>query len=457
MKARLPKLHKILIIGIITTACYLLIDTPDINSQNGNASIYLSPSQGTFEVGNTFAVSVFVNTGGQDINAVRLDLSFPADKLQIVDPTAGNSFISIWITQPTFSNVTGSATFEGGLPSPGINTSAGLITTITFRAKSPGSATISVLNSSRVLANDGAGTDLLTSFGQGSYNLVIPAPEGPIITSSTHGDQNRWYRNDDPVFEWILESSYSPIEYSWSFDQDPNGIPDDEPDGEQTTTHYENIQSGIWYFHVKARISGVWGQTSHYLIRIDTVAPAEFAPIIEPNSTNPDIRRLISFVTSDQHSGIDHYEIKIENLIDQESSYAFFVEATSPWQAPLLSYGKYRVVVRAYDKAGNWYDGPTEFEIRASLSTILTKHGLLVGSFLLPWWVVILLVIILLIFYLIFLIFLLINLLSFLRKQRKKQFKYLDKNNWIKRNGKGKQSPRKLNQKDHERKNMYSN
>lgn len=390
------RLHTVLIVCSISFLLFLS-NAGRTASQEGQASIYFSPSQGTFEVGNTFAVSIFVNTGGQDINAVRLDLSFPSDKLQVVNPTAGNSFITLWIAQPEFSNTEGTLYFEGGLPSPGINTSAGLITTVVFRTKAPGEAVISAQNTSRVLANDGKGTDLLTSFGQGRYILSIPAPEGPIITSSSHGDQNKWYQNNNPIFIWELESLFSPIEYSWSFNEDPQDIPDNEADGQQTTTAYKDIQSGIWYFHVKAEVAGVWGETSHYSVRIDTDSPAAFEPTIAPKSAEPDIRRFISFVTTDQHSGIDHYEVKIESLTDSNLSNPFFIEVSSPWQAPSLSLGKYKITVRAYDKAVNYYDGEVIFEIRPDLSSILTNHGLLFGSFMLPWWIVIVLIIIFLI------------------------------------------------------------
>ncbi len=63
------------------------------NAQEGGASIYFSPASGTFYVGSTFDVSVFVNTNGNDVNAVRVDLKFDPKKLQVASPTAGKSFI----------------------------------------------------------------------------------------------------------------------------------------------------------------------------------------------------------------------------------------------------------------------------------------------------------------------------------------------------------------------------
>ena len=64
------------------------------------ASLYLGPVTGSFAVGDTFTVSLYLNTGGQPVNAVEADLAFPPNKLQVVSPTTGSSFIKIWVNQP---------------------------------------------------------------------------------------------------------------------------------------------------------------------------------------------------------------------------------------------------------------------------------------------------------------------------------------------------------------------
>src|SRR3989344_3088073 len=218
-------------------------------SAAGSASLSLSPGQGTFVVGNTFDVSIFVNTNGNDINTVEANLKFSADTLQIVSPSAGQSFISVWVTQPTFSNEEGMIHFAGGLPSPGINTTAGLVSTITFRAKAPGTATIEILPDSKVLLNDGKGTNILTSTARGSYQLTLAAPGGPEIYSSTHPDQNAWYKNNNPFFSWSRDlpaiqagpAGEGMTEFSWWFDEDPRGYADNKVDGAGTTASYSDV------------------------------------------------------------------------------------------------------------------------------------------------------------------------------------------------------------------------
>jgi hypothetical protein len=55
----------------------------------GAASLYLSPGDGVFSVGSTFEVGIYLNTGGNNANAVRADISFPPDKLQVASPPLG--------------------------------------------------------------------------------------------------------------------------------------------------------------------------------------------------------------------------------------------------------------------------------------------------------------------------------------------------------------------------------
>src|SRR3989344_4740843 len=169
---------------LFVSICLITLTSVTEVNAAGSASLSLSPVQGSFIVGNSFDVSIFVNTNGNDINTVEGNLKFSSDTLQIVSPSTGQSFISVWITQPTFSNEEGTIHFAGGLPSPGINTTAGLVSTITFRAKAPGIGTIEILPNSKILLNDGKGTNVLTSVARGTYGLTFAAPGGPGISSS---------------------------------------------------------------------------------------------------------------------------------------------------------------------------------------------------------------------------------------------------------------------------------
>ncbi|MCI0532771.1 hypothetical protein L0Y49_00970, partial [bacterium] len=94
------------------------------------------------------------------VNALNIELRFPAEKLQLITPTTGNSIISLWTSQPTVNNETGILRMQGVTPG-GMNVSRGLVTNLRFRVKAPGEAFIKFTDETRVLLHDGAGTDVL--------------------------------------------------------------------------------------------------------------------------------------------------------------------------------------------------------------------------------------------------------------------------------------------------------
>jgi len=367
-----------------------------VSCQAAGASLYLSPASGSFFVGSTFDISVFINTGQEDVNAVEVNLQFDPTKLQIASPTAGKSFIEVWVSQPTFSNIKGTMSFIGGVPSPGINTSSGLVSTITFRAISPGETSVIFLNTSKVLRNDAQGTNILTSATRGNYTLLIPPPEGPKVFSSTHPDQNKWYKNNNPTFSWEKEEKVT--DFSYSINQDSAGVPDNIPEGDHTSVSFSEIEDGIWYFHVKATKEGVWGGTSHYVVRIDNTPPAAFTLTVTPSLKTTEKQPLVSFMTTDALSGIDYYQIKYIDVTPErkEEEAGFFTEAISPHKLSPLEIGEYLVVIRAYDISGNWREGTVKIQI-FSEGIFFTKKGIQFGAFTLPWWILILILLIIII------------------------------------------------------------
>ena len=372
------------------------------SAKAAGASIYFSPSSGTFTVGSTFDVSVFINTGGEDVNAVEINVKFDPKKLQVASPTAGRSFIEVWVSQPTYDNVKGEIIFLGGIPSPGINTTAGLVSTLTFRVIAPGETAVLFSEYSRVLRNDPEGTNILTSMGRAVYNLVIPPPAGPKVFSLTHADTNKWYKDNNPTFCWEKEEGIT--DFSYSFDRDSMGIPDNVSEGDHTCVSYSEVGDGIWYFHVKVKKDGIWGGTSHYSVQIDASPPAIFTPTIEPALRTIERQPLIFFITTDALSGISYYELKYINITPgrEEEAVGFFSEVSSPHKLPALEIGKYLVVVMAYDMAGNWREGNVKIEI-LSEGFFFSGKGIHYRQFIIPWWFLILILIITLIIILRFL------------------------------------------------------
>jgi len=359
------------------------------------ASLSVSPSIGTFTVGNTFSVSILLNTGGLFINAIDISLLFPADKLQIVSPSAGQSVIGIWTSPPKYDNQKGTATFRGGIPNPGINVESGLVSTITFRVKAIGTAAVRFSDNSRIFLNDGLGTNILGNTMSGIYSLTLPLPAGPEVSSFTHPDQTKWYPLSTVQLQW--QADVGAEGYSYMLSATPIDIPDDIPESMRHEVIYRNlISDGIHYFHIKELRSGAWGGTTHFGFKIDTTPPAEFPVQIIPSEKTVRKQPVVQFVTTDAYSGISHYELKIVPLTSNvpeagSEEQQFFIEASSPYVPSPLDVGKYLVVVRAFDNAGNYRAQSQRLEITTAIFEKVAGEGIrLTSNVVIPWvWVLI--------------------------------------------------------------------
>jgi len=353
-------------------------------AQESSLSIY--PQTGSFTVDSTFDVSIFLNTGGNNINAVQADLRFNPERLQVVTPTKELSAVETWTFPPSFSNSKGTISLRGGFPSAGINTSQGLISTITFEAISSGETVVNFLDSSKVLLSDEKGTDILSSVNKGTYHIILSPSKGPEIFSETHPDQNKWYRNNFPTFSW--NEIRGATGYSCELNDDPYGEPNNDIDTESTFISFKEVEDGIKYFHLKAKKGEVWGGTSHFKIKIDQTPPQEFEPYLEPFSLTFGNYLLIYFDTKDSLSGIDRYEVRIADFTDpKDVVLSGWTRQESPFRFTKGKSGTFRVLVRVFDKAGNLQEGNIRVRTFGSLLTIVSGGIQIRGAFI-PWWLI---------------------------------------------------------------------
>ncbi|MDX1607697.1 MAG: hypothetical protein R3251_00595 [Candidatus Spechtbacterales bacterium] len=364
------------------------------------STIRLSPVNGAYEVGSTFDVSILLDTEGKTVNTIWAKLQFPPDRLQVVSPTTGRSIISIWTTPPNYDNANGTIELQGLVTPNGINTSQGLVTTITFRTKRPGNAFVRFSDETTVLLHDGHGTEDLRQAQDGVYELILPPPAGPVVASETHPDQTKWYTTNSVSLRWASEDEIEA--YSYVLDQQPLTTPDDISEGLKNSVTYSDLADGTHYFHIKALRDDSWGGVTHFAVNIDSTPPVEFPIDIVPEAETTARRPVINFSTTDQLSGMDRYEIKLVALDLEEdvpdTLQEFFIETTSPYSPPELALGSYDVIVRAYDQAGNFYDATQRLEITTRLFKIISDEGIEIqGKILVPWWVVFLLLLIILI------------------------------------------------------------
>ena len=335
------------------------------------SDIVISPPSGTFQEGSTFEVPIFVNTHGNNINAVELRIKFDPNVLSVIHPSGGKSIIGLWVEPPSYDNVKGTVKIVGAIPG-GITSDSGLIVTVTFKGKAAGQGIVSIQDSSQVLLNDGQGTPTALQSNRGVYTVVPQPPGGVTVYSDSHPFQDRWYNNNSPTLGWNKDAGVSG--FSFILDNQPNTVPPNEAISASTSMAYQDLADGLWYFHVKARKQGVWGAPSDYLLRIDTTPPAEFAPTIDYVSAAVISRFLVSFFTTDSLSGIDHYEVGAIDKTAAASQSPVFVETDSPYQLPAESAGNARVIVRAFDRAGNARDESIDVSVPFAPFKFINDH-----------------------------------------------------------------------------------
>ncbi|MCK4782024.1 hypothetical protein KAS79_03850 [Candidatus Parcubacteria bacterium] len=136
------------------------------------ASLCLSPSQGSYNIGQSFSVNIMLNTDGAAVNAAQAVLYYPSAQLKVIKVSKTNSIFGMWVKEPVYSNGAGTIIFGGGLPSPGYTGSSGKVLNVIFQGKFSGQAKL-YFGKEIILADDGRGTNIFKLSKGGSYFINI--------------------------------------------------------------------------------------------------------------------------------------------------------------------------------------------------------------------------------------------------------------------------------------------
>ncbi len=289
----------------------------------------------------------------------------------MISLSKSSSVITLWVQEPSFSNSSGTISFEGIVPNPGF-TGSGKVLTATFKVLKQGSARVSFANAS-VLANDGNGTEIGNGGTDASYSLIASTVETPpqnvkpqnvktpvtkqsepnaaplsnavVIQSSTHPDQTHWYNATEATFEW--ENPTDVISVRLGAGTDAQGVPHTiyKPPSSQKIVSFGE---GTSYFYQQVQTKAGLSAVARYKVQIDTTSPKPFSVVVA-QGTAPS-QSAATFSTTDALSGIDHYEVVVNDRIALTLTPE---DVQKPVTLPPASRGTTRLRVFAYDKAGN--------------------------------------------------------------------------------------------------------
>jgi hypothetical protein len=354
------------------------------------ARYYFQPSAGSYTNGATFTVTLYMDTQGDAVNAGEGTFSFPTRYLQVESLSTAGSVFKFWSQDPSFSNSSGNLSFGGGLPSPGVSSPSAKVISITFRAMGVGAAKVHLENGA-ILANDGIGTNILTTSSDGAYSIqgsdVVPpspdetpsprtvpvatdVPGKPKVTSTTHPDEDIWYNKDSLVLAWDLSADVTGVSYGL-FDSSKHTLAESSK-GLVSGTSYDltKYDNGTWYFMIELQNAKGWGPALKRRVNIDRAAPKSFiiARKVSDDATDP--QPVFTWSGDDADSGIDRYDYKVGDAAF--ASAVSLALADGSYRLPVTAPGAHTLTVRAYDRAGNFTDSATSFVIAPLPLPIIT-------------------------------------------------------------------------------------
>jgi hypothetical protein len=348
-------MKKILSITIRTCALILLFF---IAQHADAATLRLNPNTGVYTVGKPFTVSVLINTDGKPVNAADGQLTFNPRELQVTAVSRGSSIFNLWTEEPAYSNSAGTVSFGGGSPS-GYKGAGGVVMSVTFKALGAGTPKVN-FKSGSILAADGMGTNILTSMSGGTYTVAAqsdsPAPEyippantpqAPKVTSATHPDQEKWYKESSAKLSWTIPSGVTAMRTL--LDDAAGTVPTIVYDTLITEKTIDELPQGTSYFHIQFKNADGWGRITHYKLRVDTEAPKSFTITEVENADTNNPNRVLTFTLEDV-SPVPEYKIQI----DGKDPFVYKDEAfEKKYTLEPLDPGYHTLTIEAFDSAGN--------------------------------------------------------------------------------------------------------
>jgi hypothetical protein len=380
---------------ITITKGLILLLVVAVSKEAYAATLNLSPATGVYSAGSTFTVSVVVNTAGQSVNAADGTLGFNPKELSVVAVSRASSIFNLWTTEPAFSNAAGTVSFSGGSPT-GYSGTVGTVMTVTFRTVAAGTPHITFSTGS-VLAADGKGTNVLTSMGSGSYTIsaqsttpheetiveFVPqadTPAAPKVTSTTHDDQNAWYKETTAMLAWSLPADVTAVRTS--LDTNKSSVPTHVYDTPIKSISLKDLSIGESYFHVQFKNKDGWGKVAHYRLAIDTTAPEGIVLSLADgtNLANPD-QTIVVTTTDTVGAPLRTFKVQVDGGEPQEFAN---IDNKKQFTIKALKPGYHTLTATVFDEAGNSSVANLTFTTESFAAPVFTDVPALISTNVIP-------------------------------------------------------------------------
>ena len=189
-----------------------------------------------------------------------------------------------------------------------------------------------------VIARDGSGNESERL----GVDFIVDAtpPEAFVLMADVSG----WTSNRNPTLTFATTDVTSGLDHyeyridegNWSGATSPLTLP--------------SLSDGVHLVLAKALDKAGNYRTSDIILYTDATAPQAFEASVNVTGWTPNNRPTVTFQTSDTTSGVDRYEIQIDN--------GEWTTQTSPFRVSALSDGIHTIGTQALDRAGNVTPAP---------------------------------------------------------------------------------------------------
>jgi len=218
---RIIKIFFVFIIILFVSFIFSMRASAALIGNTSQATLSISPSVGKYNVGDNFTASVYLNTNNQNVVVVAAYIKYDQNHLEATSIDVNSSVFSFQ-AENTIDAQKGLIMITRGIPTPGVNTSNGLIAKINFRAVSnvtPVNDNVSFVfrvgatDESNVILDDGRGTDILTGVYGAKYQIGDYS-DGALLKAI--GD-SKVYVIDDGQKRWIpTVDIFNANGYNWA-------------------------------------------------------------------------------------------------------------------------------------------------------------------------------------------------------------------------------------------------
>ncbi len=336
---KIKNILKSIILGIFLSAWTLIPWSTNagwVGNEN-NATLILSPGAGTYRVGNTFAVDIFVNTRGQNVVAVSAYLNYNPSLFEVVsindisDSIFGATNPDPKEAEKSIENIIGKVKITRGVPTPGFNTTNGKVATLNVRGKTDTAPSSDNFNfdftagstiDSNVILNDGLGTDIISGAYNARFALDGTPPANVSSFTATPGDSQISLSWTNPGGDFtgvrILRKTGSyPADYNdGTMIYDSNG----------TSYVDTGLTNGITYYYRAFSHDAVLNYSSGVQISAapqDGIAPGQITTLSATSLNSSSIRLNWTAVGDDGNSGTaSSYDIRYSTSLINASNWS---------------------------------------------------------------------------------------------------------------------------------------